>query len=55
MKKKIYLFMMMFTMATIFTSCRETENKNKAEEVIDDVGDEIEDAGDEIEDATDDF
>lgn len=52
MKKTIYLFMIMFAMAAVFTSCRDTEsNKEKIEETADEIGDGVEEIGDEIEDA----
>ena len=53
MKKLAYIFILMFTMSTVFTGCRETK-ENDVEDVIDDVGDAAEDVADDVEDAVDD-
>ena len=47
MKKIILALALLFTLSTVFTSCRE---ENKAEEAVEEVGDAVEDAADEVED-----
>lgn len=59
MKKFTYLFIALFTLSLMTTSCREEKTAGeKVEEAVEDTGDAIEDAaddvGDEIEDITDD-
>lgn len=59
MKKYTYLFIALFTLSLITTSCREEKTTGeKIEEAVEDTGDAIEDTaddvGDEIEDVTDD-
>lgn len=59
MKKLAYIFVLLFSVATIFTSCRDQKTAGeKIEDGIEEVGDGIEDAaddtGDAIEDAADD-
>jgi predicted small secreted protein len=46
MKKLGKLFLILFTISTVFTSCRDTKE-------ADDVGDAVEDVADDIEDAVD--
>ncbi len=47
MKKIVYVFLLMFSLSTMFTSCRD---ENKAEEAVEEVEDAVEDTADEIED-----
>jgi len=59
MKKITYLFIALFTLSLMTTSCREEKTTGeKVEEAVEDTGDAIEDAaddvGDEIEDVVDD-
>ncbi|MBC3846267.1 hypothetical protein H8K90_07745 [Winogradskyella echinorum] len=55
MKKLSYLFIALFSLSLITTSCREEKSTGeKIEEAVDDTGDAIEDAADEVEDAVDD-
>lgn len=49
MKKLVFALLFLFTVSTVFTSCRE-KKENDVEEVIEEVGDEVEDAADEVED-----
>ncbi|MFB9057401.1 hypothetical protein ACFFU9_11685 [Mariniflexile ostreae] len=58
MKKLAYIFILLFSLGTILTGCRDTRTTGeKMEDGIEDVGDGIEDAaddaGDAIEDAVD--
>jgi len=54
MKTFTYLFIALFSLSLITTSCREEKSTGeKIEEVADDAGDAIEDAADEVEDAVD--
>ncbi|MBU2938591.1 hypothetical protein KO494_03465 [Lacinutrix sp. C3R15] len=59
MKKLIIALVLIFSISTVFTSCREEKKTpgEKIEEAVDNTGDAIEDAaddvGDEIEDVTD--
>lgn len=50
MKKLAKIFIVLFTVSTVFTSCRETTG-DKVEDAVEDVADEAEDAADEAEDA----
>ncbi|WP_452218691.1 hypothetical protein [Lacinutrix undariae] len=55
--KKIFLtFALLFTITTVFTSCRDQKKtpQEKVEDTVDDAGDAIEDAADDVEDAVDD-
>ncbi|WP_323788920.1 hypothetical protein [Psychroserpens sp.] len=59
MKKLTYLFIALFILSIMTTSCREEKTTgDKIEEAVEDTGDAIEDAaediGDEVEDAVDD-
>lgn len=59
MKKLILAFAFLFTISTVFTSCREEKNASEQiEKTVDEVGDDVEDAVDEtaedVEDAVDD-
>ncbi|MUU77137.1 hypothetical protein [Winogradskyella endarachnes] len=59
MKKISYLFIALFSLSLLTTSCREQKTtEEKIEEAVDDTGDAIEDAvddvSDEVEDAVDD-
>lgn len=59
MKKLTYLFIALFSLSIMTTSCREEKTTgDKIEEAVEDTGDAIEDAaediGDEVEDAVDD-
>ncbi|MFD2541523.1 hypothetical protein ACFSSB_04265 [Lacinutrix gracilariae] len=59
MKKIIIALVLMFSISTVFTSCREEKKTTgeKIEEAVDNTGDAIEDAaddvGDEVEDVKD--
>lgn len=55
MKKFSYLFIALFSLSLMTTSCREQKSTgDKIEDAIDDTGDAIEDAADDVEDAVDD-
>ena len=45
MKKLAKVFLVLFTISTVFTSCRETTG-DKVEDAVEDVADDIEDAVD---------
>nr|WP_321223178.1 hypothetical protein [uncultured Psychroserpens sp.] len=45
MKKLAKLFLVLFTISTVFTSCRETTG-DKVEDAVEDVADDVEDAVD---------
>jgi len=49
MKKLAKLFLILFTISTVFTGCRETK-EDKVEDAMEDVGDEAEEAADDVED-----
>ncbi len=53
MKKLIFALLFLFTVSTVFTSCRE-KKESEVEEVMDDAGDAVEDAADDVEDAVED-
>lgn len=58
MKKIILVVAVLFSLSSVFTSCREEKKADEQiEETIDEVGDDVEDAaedvGDEVEDAFD--
>lgn len=56
MKKFSYLFIALFSLSLMTTSCREQKSTgDKIEEAVDDVGDAAEDAADDVEDAIDDI
>ena len=56
MKKFSYLFIALFSLSLMTTSCREQKSSgDKIEEAVDDVGDAVEDAADDVEDAVDDI
>ncbi|MDA0176619.1 MULTISPECIES: hypothetical protein [Mesoflavibacter] len=47
LKKSIYALVLMFSLATAFTSCREEKSTGeKVEDAVEDVADDIEDAVD---------
>ena len=47
MKKLVYAFLLVFSLATTFTSCREEKSTGeKVEDAVEDVADDIEDAVD---------
>jgi len=47
LKKSIYAFVLMFSLATAFTSCREEKSTGeKVEDTVEDVADDVEDAVD---------
>ncbi|XCF07838.1 hypothetical protein ABI125_08235 [Tamlana crocina] len=50
MKTVAKIFIILFALSAIATSCREVKD-NKVEEAVEEVGDGIEDAADEVEDA----
>ena len=55
MKKISYLFIALFSLSLMTTSCREQKStEDKIEDAVDDVGDAVEDAADDVEDAVDD-
>jgi predicted small secreted protein len=55
MKKLLYTFLLLFTMSTVFTGCREEKSTGeKVEDAVDDAGDAVEDAADDVGDAIDD-
>ena len=55
MKKLSFLFIALFSLSLITTSCREQKSTgDKIEDVADDVGDAIQDVADDIEDSVDD-
>ncbi|MFD2916025.1 hypothetical protein [Psychroserpens luteus] len=45
MKKIAKVFLVLFTISTVFTSCRETTG-DKVEDAVEDVADDVEDAVD---------
>ncbi|MDG5492937.1 hypothetical protein [Psychroserpens sp. SPM9] len=45
MKKLAKIFLIVFTISTVFTSCRETTG-DKVEDAVEDVADDVEDAVD---------
>ncbi|NJX16349.1 hypothetical protein [Tamlana crocina] len=51
MKTVAKIFLILFTLSTVLTSCREVKEDNKVEEAVEDVGDGVEDAAEEVEDA----
>ncbi|WP_308990620.1 hypothetical protein QLS71_003970 [Mariniflexile litorale] len=54
MKKIAYTFLLLATVGTMFTSCREKKTTGeKIEDGVEEVGDGIEDAADDVEDAVD--
>jgi predicted small secreted protein len=54
MKKFTYLFIALFSLSLMTTSCREEKSTgDKIEEAVDEAGDAVEDAADEVEDAVD--
>lgn len=56
MKKLIIAFVLLFTVSTAFTSCRDQKSpEEKIEEAMDEVGDEIENAADDVKDAAEDL
>ncbi|MDO6596733.1 hypothetical protein Q4512_07385 [Oceanihabitans sp. 2_MG-2023] len=56
MKKLIIALVLMFSISTVFTSCREEKKTpgEKIEEAVEDTGDAIEDAADDVEDKMED-
>ena len=56
MKKIILTFVFIFSLATVFTSCRDEKTpEEKVEAAMDDVKDDVEDASDDVQDAADDL
>ncbi|WP_179006976.1 hypothetical protein [Winogradskyella forsetii] len=54
MKKLSYLFIALFSLSLMTTSCREQKStEDKVEDAVDDAGDAIEDAADDVGDAID--
>ncbi|GGW63480.1 hypothetical protein DFQ11_102246 [Winogradskyella epiphytica] len=52
MKKLSYLFIALFSLSLLTTSCREQKSTgDKIEDAIDDAGDAVEDVADDVEDA----
>lgn len=55
MKRLSYLFIALFSLSLMTTSCREQKSTgDKIEDAVDDTGDAIEDAADDVADAVDD-
>ncbi len=55
MKKLTYLFIALFSLSLLTTSCREQKSTGeKIEEAVDDTGDAIEDAADDVSDEVED-
>lgn len=55
MKKLSYLFIALFSLSLLTTSCREEKDtSDKIEDAIDDAADAVEDAADDVEDAVED-
>ena len=55
MKKFTYIFIALFSLSLLTTSCREQKStEDKIEDVADDVEDAVEDVADDVEDAVDD-
>lgn len=55
MKKFTYLFIALFSLSLLTTSCREQKSTGeKIEEAVDDTGDAIEDAADDVSDEVED-
>jgi len=46
MKKLAYTFMLLFSLATVFTSCREETTGEKVEDAVESAADDVEDAVD---------
>lgn len=56
MKKVFITLALLFSVATVFTSCREEKTPDeKVEEAMDDVKDDLEDASDDVKDAAEDL
>lgn len=56
MKKIILTFVFLFTLATVFTSCREEKTPDeKVEAAMDDMKEDVEDASDDVQDAAEDL
>ncbi|MEM5564774.1 hypothetical protein WNY78_06645 [Psychroserpens sp. AS72] len=56
MKKVILTFAFIFTLATVFTSCREEKSPDeKVEAAMDNVKEDLEDASDDVQDAAEDL
>ncbi|MBB1489874.1 hypothetical protein [Hyunsoonleella flava] len=54
MKKIILALALLFTVSTVFTSCREKKTEDKIEEAVKEVKDETKDAVEEVKDEVDD-
>jgi len=55
MKKLTYLFIALFSLSLLATSCREQKSTGeKIEDAVDDTGDAIEDAADDVSDEVED-
>ncbi|WP_197022175.1 hypothetical protein [Sediminibacter sp. Hel_I_10] len=46
MKKLARVFLVVFAMSTVVTSCRETKENDDVEDAVEDVADDVEDAVD---------
>jgi len=56
MKKLTYLFIALFSLSLLTTSCREEKSPGeKIEEAVEDTGDAMEDAADDVEDEIEDI
>ncbi len=56
MKRLSYLFLALFSLSILTTSCREQKTPDeKVEQALDDVGEELEDASDDVKDAAEDL
>lgn len=55
MKKIILMLALLFTVSTVFVSCREKKSADeKIEEAINEIGDELDEASDDVKDAIED-
>lgn len=55
MKKLTYVFIALFSLSLLTTSCREQKStEEKVEDAVEDTGDAIEDAADDVKDAAED-
>ncbi|MDG4715690.1 MULTISPECIES: hypothetical protein [Winogradskyella] len=56
MKRLSYLFLALFSLSILTTSCREQKTPDeKVEQALDEVGEELEDASDDVKDAAEDL
>ena len=56
MKRLSYLFLVLFSLSILTTSCREQKTPDeKVEQALDEVGEELEEASDDVKDAAEDL